>query len=224
MALRVREVLSEQGGKAPRILRIAQDLERYLGLTQQVIDQTRRRVLEGESVAAADKIVSIFEEHTDIIRKDRRETLFGHKICLSAGASSMILDCWVLEGNPADSTLAQTMIERQQEILGRVPRQVSFDGCFASKPNLDEIKEQGVQDVVFSKRRGLAISDMAKSIWVYRRLRNFRAGIEGIISVLKRAFGLDRCTWRSLPSFRSYVWGSIIACNLLVFARHAVAS
>ena len=201
-------------------LRLTQQLERYLELTRQVIDQARRRVLEGESVPAADKIVSIFEDHTDIIRKDARDTLYGHKICLSAGTSSLVFDCQILEGNPPDSTLAVTMIERHAEIHGRVPRQVAFDGGFSSRSNLDDIKELGVEDVVFAKGRGMKVSDMAKSSWVYQRLRHFRAGIEGIISFLKRAFGLDRCHWRSLPSFRSYVWGAIITSNLLVIARH----
>jgi IS5 family transposase len=230
-ARRVLEVLQEQLKsrdfdplKALALKGIAQELEHFLPLTRQVIEQTRRRVLEGETVPAGEKIVSIFEEHTDIIRKDRRETLYGHKICLTAGASSMILDCKVLEGNPADSTLAETMVDRQREIFARFPRQVTFDGCFASKPNLRAIKaKQGVEDVVFSKGRGLAISDMARSSWVYRRLWRFRAGVEGLISFLKRIFGLDRCTWRSWPSFQSYVWGSILACNLLVMARHLLA-
>lgn len=203
--------------------RIVQDFDRFLPLTQRVMDQARRRVLEGESVPTAEKIVSIFEDHTDIIRKDRRETLFGHKICLTSGASSLILDCKVLEGNPADSTLAQTMAERQSEIYSRPPRQIVFDGGFASKLNLKEIKALGVQDVAFSKGRGLAISDMVKSTWVYKKLRDFRAGIEGNISFLKRIFGLDRCTWKSKPSFQSYVWGSILSFNLLVFARHQLS-
>jgi IS5 family transposase len=200
--------------------RVAEELDRFLPLTQRVMDQTQRRVLEGESVPAGEKIVSIFEDHTDIIRKDRRETLYGHKICLTSGASSLILDCKVLEGNPADSTLAKVMVERQSEIYSRPPRQIVFDGGFASKMNLSEIKALGVQDVAFSKGRGLAIGDMVKSTWVYRRLRDFRAGIEGNISFLKRVFGLDRCTWKSRPSFQSYVWGSILSFNLLVLARH----
>jgi IS5 family transposase len=200
--------------------RVAEELDRFLPLTQRVMDQTQRRVLEGESVPAGEKIVSIFEDHTDIIRKDRRETLYGHKICLTSGASSLILDCKVLEGNPADSTLAKVMVERQSEIYSRPPRQIVFDGGFASKMNLSEIKALGVQDVAFSKGRGLAIGDMVKSTWVYRRLRDFRAGIEGNISFLKRVFGLDRCTWKSKPSFQSYVWGSILSFNLLVLARH----
>lgn len=195
-------------------------LEHFLPLTQQVMDQTRRRVLEGQSVATEEKIVSIFEAHTDIIRKDNRETLYGHKICLTGGASSMILDCMVLEGNPADSTLAKTMVDRQAEIFSHPPRQIVFDGCFASKMNLSEIKGAGVEDVAFSKGRGLEIGDMVKDSWVYKRLRDFRAGIEGNISFLKRVFGLDRCTWKSWPSFQSYVWGSIVSFNFLVLARH----
>jgi IS5 family transposase len=202
---------------------VAADLDRFLPLTRRVMDQTRRRVLEGQSVPASEKIVSIFEEHTDIIRKDNRETLYGHKICLTGGASSMILDCKVLEGNPADSTLAKTMVDRQVEIFSRPPRQVVFDGGFASKVNLSDLKASGVEDVAFSKGRGLEISDMVKSSWVYKRLRDFRAGIEGNISFLKRIFGLDRCTWRSWSSFQSYVWGSILGFNLLVFARHLLS-
>ena len=203
--------------------RAADALEHFLPLTQQVMDQARRRVLEGQSVAAEEKIVSIFEEHTDILRKDNRETLYGHKICLTGGASSMILDCKVLEGNPADSTLAKAMVDRQVEIFSHPPRQIVFDGSFASKMNLSEIKASGVEDVAFSKGRGLEIGDMVKDSWVYKRLRDFRAGIEGNISFLKRVFGLDRCTWKSWPSFQSYVWGSIVSFNLLVMARHLLS-
>lgn len=195
------------------------ELLHFLGLTERVLDQTRRRVVEGQSVPASEKLVSIFEDHTDVIRKDYRNTYYGHKICLTGGKSSMILDCQILDGNPADATLAVSAMKRLKRIYGRAPRQAVFDGAFASRSNLKDIKNLGVQDVVFSKGRHLKISDMAKSTWVYRDLRRFRAGIEGCISFLKRVFGLDRCTWRTLPSFKSYVWGSVIACNLLLMAR-----
>jgi IS5 family transposase len=222
--LRRKEVLDSLDLFEYLVAKAAADaLERFLPLAQQVMDQTRRRVLEGQSVAAGEKIVSIFEEHTDIIRKDNRETLYGHKICLTGGASSMILDCKVLEGNPADSTLAKAMVDRQVEIFSHPPRQIVFDGGFASKMNLGEIKASGVEDVAFSKSRGLEVGDMVKNSWVYKRLRDFRAGIEGNISFLKRVFGLDRCTWKSWPSFQSYVWGSIVSFNLLVLARHLLS-
>ncbi len=207
---------------AGRAKSLAAELRHYVGMAKRVIDQTRRRVLEGESVPAAEKVVSIFESHTDIIRKGNRETHYGHKLYLSSGASGLFTDCLVLDGNPGDVTLVTEAIDRHAEIFGRPPRQVAFDGGFASKANLQTAKERGVTDVVFAKRCGLQVSEMAKSSWVYRRLRNFRAGIEGGISFLKRAFGLGRCSWRSLASFKSYVWSGVIAANLLVMARHVI--
>ena len=199
---------------------LAHQLRHYVALAKRVIGQTERRVLNGESVPAEEKIVSIFEPHTDIIVKDRRETLYGHKICLTSGASGLVTDVVVEEGNPADSTLAVKMIERQRAMYGKLPRQVSFDGGFTSRDNLETLKELGVEDVAFTKRGGLQITEMVKSSWVYRRLRNFRAGIEGTVSFLKRVFGLNRCTWSGFRSFKAYVCGSVLACNLLVLARH----
>jgi IS5 family transposase len=129
----------------------------------------------------------------------------------------------IAEGNPADTMMAIPMLRRQARILGRVPEQAAFDGGFASKDNLAAGKALGIHDVAFSKKRGLAISDMTRSAWVYRCLRNFRAGIEGLISFLKRAFGLDRCTWKGASSFASYVMASVVAGNLLTLARHMLA-
>jgi transposase, IS5 family len=188
-----------------------------------VIDQTERRVLRGEQVPVEEKIVSLFEPHTDIIVKDRRETYYGHKVTLAGGASGLILDVVVERGNPADSTRAVPMLERQKQIYGRPPRQASFDGGYASKQNLIEAKALGVEDVCFAKKRGLTIPEMVRSSWVYRRLRDFRAGIEGMISYLKRVFGLERCTWKGELSFGAYVWASVVSANFLTLARHLVS-
>ena len=126
------------------------------------------------------------------------------------------------DGNPADSTLAGEMIARQTLFYGRPPRQAALDGGFASKANLAELKVAGVQDVMFNKKRGLKVVDMARSSYVYKKLRNWRAGMEGMISFLKRCFGAGRCTWRGLESFKSYVWGSVVSANLLILARHTM--
>lgn len=200
-------------------LAMRDELEQYLSMTKQVVLQTRRRVFDGEQVPASDKLVSIFESHTDIIKKKRRDTEYGHKLCLSVGDSCLIYDCLVLNGNPADSTLAATMVERHCELFGKEPRQTAFDGGFASKLNLQAIKELGVNDVAFNKKRGLKVEDMAKSSWVYRQLSRFRAGVEGVISYLKRCFGLGRCNWKGFGSFKAYVWSSIVTANLLTMAR-----
>jgi hypothetical protein len=84
------------------------------------------------------------------------------------------VDVVVEKGNPADTTLAQKMVERVGSVLGRLPKQVSFDGGFSSKANVTGIKKLGVTDVAFSKHVGLNVSDMATSPWVFRKLRSRR--------------------------------------------------
>lgn len=221
---RVRSALMRGPTADPlRAMVIEAELQHYLALARQVITQTERRVLGGESLLPQDKIVSIFEPHTDIIIKDRRETLFGHKVTITGGVSGLLIDLVIEQGNPADVTLAERMVARQQEIFGRVPRQAAFDGGFASKENLSAIKQLGVKDVAFAKKRGLAITEMAKSTWVYKKLRNFRAGIEGMISFLKRCFAMGRCTWRGLASFQAYAWSSVLTANFLLVARRSTS-
>ena len=98
------------------------------------------------------------------------------------------------------------------------PRQVAADGGYASRDNLTAAKARGVTDVAFHKKRGLAVEDMVKSRWVYRKLGNFRAGIEAGISCLNRAYGLARCTWRGLDHFKTYIWSAVVAHNLVLLA------
>jgi transposase, IS5 family len=198
---------------------LARKLERTIRILDTVINQTERRVLKGEKVPASEKIVSFFEDHTDIIVKGRRDTEYGHKIFLTGGSSTMILGCLIVRGNPADTDLYEPLLEQHKKWYGKMPRQVTADGGFASKDNLVYAKDEGVKDAVFAKKRGLSVLAMAKSSWVYKKLRNFRAGIEAGISTLKRAFGLDRCTWSSWEGFQRYVLSSIVSYNLLVMAR-----
>ncbi len=195
------------------------EVNHYKPLILQVIDQTERRIFKGEKVPAKEKLFSLFEEHTDIIIKGSRDIQYGHKLNLSSGRSGMILDVVVESGNPADSERFIPMLDRHIAHYNQPPRQVAADGGYASKANLDKAKQRGVEDVVFHKKRGLKVEDMAKSPWVYRKLRNFRAGIEAGISCLKRAWGLKRCTWKGVEHFKAYVWSSVVAHNLTLLGR-----
>ena len=223
-ATRAESILEQLSSADTRLLALLFDIRHYLGLSEQVYDQTYRRVIQGESVPADQKVVSIFEEHTDIIIKDSRDTHYGHKICLTGGASNLILDCMILEGNPADTELVEKMLDRQQQIYGRYPLKVALDGGFASKDNLSKAKEREIKDVCFAKKRGLKQEDMCRSEYVYNKLRRFRAGIESGISWLKRSFGLTRCTWKGFRSFKCYVLASVVAANLLTMARKKLAT
>ena len=207
----------------PSQMTLVFELQEYIKLFEKIIDQTHRRVVLGESVPASEKVVSIFEPHTDIIVKDRRDTFYGHKVCLTGGASNLILDCYITDGNPADTSLTERMLDRQKEIYGRYPLKVAFDGGFASKENLEKAKTKKIKDVCFGKKRGLKVEDMCRSSYVYKRLRCFRAGIEAGISLIKRCFGFSICTWKGYRSFKSYVWSSIVSVNLLTLARAEIA-
>lgn len=193
----------------------------FLPLVERVIAQTERRVFAGEAVPAVEKLVSLFETHADIIVKGGRDVRYGHKLNLTTGRSGLILDIVIEAGNPADVERFLPMIERHCALHGAPPRQMASDGGYASLANLKHAKALGVDDVAFHKKRGITIEAMVKSRWVYRKLRNFRAGIEANISCLKRVFGLARCTWRGLEHFKAYVWSSVVAYNLVLFARLA---
>ena len=192
---------------------------RYGVLLARVIDQTERRVLKGETVPASEKVFSLFEAQPDIINKGGREIQYGHKLNLTTGVSGLVLDVLIEPGNPADSERFMPLLERQIACYGRAPRQVAADGGYASQANVRHAKALGVKDVAFRKKKGLRVEQMAKSLWVYRRLCDFRAGIEAGISCLKRAYGLTRCTWKGLSHFRAYVWSAVVAHNLAVFTR-----
>ena len=221
--IQAEKLLGELYSTSITLIALLNDIQHYGDLAKQVYDQTYRRVIHSESVPADQKVVSIFEEHTDVIVKDRRDTHYGHKICLTGGASNLILDCVILEGNPADTDLVEQMLDRQKQIYGRYPLKVALDGGFASKDNLSIAKKRKIKDVCFAKKRGLKETDMCRSNYVYKKLRRFRAGIESGISWLKRSFGLTRCTWKGFRSFKCYVLSSVVAANLLTMARKKLA-
>jgi transposase, IS5 family len=194
-------------------------VDHYLPLIARVLDQSERRVLRGQAVPANEKLVSLFEPHADIIVKGLRDVQYGHKLNLVTGKSGLILDLVIEAGNPADAERFLAMLDRHIARCGTPPRQIAADGGYASRDNLTAAKARGIADVAFHKKRGLAVADMTKSPWVYRKLRNFRAGIEAAISCFKRAYGGGRCTWRGLDHFQAYVWSAVVAHNLVLFAR-----
>jgi len=189
------------------------------GLLGRVVEQTRRRVLDGETVPAQEKVVSLFEPHTDIVVKGGRRTQYGHKLNLATGRSGLVLDVVVEDGNPADSARCLPMLERHAARWGAAPTHAAFDGGYASRENLKAAKELGVTHAVFQKTRGLKDEDMSPSSWIRRQLRNFRAGVEAGISHLKRCFGLGLCRWKGLPAFRAYVQSAVFAHNLVRLVR-----
>jgi IS5 family transposase len=194
-------------------------IKQLLVLVSKVMSQTTQRIVLGESVPAVDKVVSLYEPHTDIIKKGGRDVQFGHKLNLSTGKSGLVLDVVIERGNPADSNRFLRMLKRHRRVYGEVPNAVAVDGGYAAQDNLVKAKAMGIKSVAFDKRVNLTIEEMTGSDWLYRELKRFRAGIEASISYLKRCFGMSRVTWKGWDNFRSSIYLSVFSHNLIVWAR-----
>lgn len=162
-----------------------------------------------------DKIFSIYEEHTDIIVKGQREALFGHKINLAAGKSNLVLNCNILQGNPADKSLFQATIDTVISDYGIVPRDSATDGGYSSLKNLEYAQEVGIKNIVFNKVVG-SMQNIASSLNMETRLKKWRSTMEAIISNIKRGFNIRTCNWKGWIHFQAKVLWSVLAYNFSV--------
>lgn len=196
-----------------------EEIEHYRDLTEKVIDQTERRVINDEKVPSSAKIVSLFEPHTDIIIKGRRDIDYGHKINLASDKRGLITAVMIEEGNPSDVERYLPMLNEHAELYGHLPTTVVADGGYASQDNVVKGKGLGIKQVVFHKKKGITLRAMGVQKKTYEKLRDFRAGIEGNISELKRAFGASKALWKGLDGFKADVWASVISYNLTRLVR-----
>ena len=195
----------------------------YLELFKAVIDQTQRRIYNDEEVPSTEKIVSIFEPHTDIIVKGEREVLYGHKVNLATQQDGFITYLNIESGNPSDATLYQCVLEACESDYRQTPKTAVADGCYASADNVTASKALGIRQNVFTKTRDLTLTQMGVKRKTFDALKCFRAGVEGNISELKRAFGAGKSTWKGLEGFNAFVWASTLCYNLIRTVRFSSA-
>jgi transposase, IS5 family len=185
---------------------------------QTVTDIAYRREILDEQVPVEDKIFSIFEDHTDCIKKGGREVIFGHKINFSSGKSNLIFDCIQERGNPADTSYLPKTLDNMKTNYKITPRDVAFDGGYASKNNLDDAKERGIINIVFNKVKG-SMQNSASSKKMETMLKKWRSGMEAIISNFKRGLNASMCPWKGWEAFKCFVLWSLITFNMRVIAK-----
>jgi transposase, IS5 family len=217
-AQHVRSALAEVSGRLAQRLR--RDLDRVQPLVEQVIGQTERRVLQGERVPASDKVLSLFEPHTALIRrgKARQPTEFGSKVLLDEVEGGIITRYEVLVGNPPDAPQLLPSVAQHRAHFGRAPYLVAADRNFWSPDTEQEARAMGVRRVAIP-RRGGSKAPGERERW-FRRGHRFRVGIEGRISVLRRRFGLERCRYHGHAGMERWVGLGILAHNLRTISRH----
>jgi transposase, IS5 family len=176
-----------------------------------------RRVLQGESVPATLKLVSLFEAHTAIIRRKKpaKETEFGHKVWLDEVEGGIVTRWQVLSGNPPDEEQWQPALDHHIDQFGHPPWQASADRGLYSPDNETYAQAKGVKRIILPKP---GRKDDARRLLEqqpgFKRGRRFHAGIEGRISVLKRKHQLDRCLDHGVDGFDKWVGWGVIANNL----------
>ena len=153
------------------------EVEHYRALLLKVIDQTQRRVFNEEKVPASEKIVSLFEPHTDIIVKGKRDVRYGHKVNLATQGDGFITYLNIEDGNPADKILYLPVLDACHNDFEQRPVSVVADGGYASQANVTLARASGVKRAVFNKRVGLGYHQMGVKKKTFEALKNFRAGI-----------------------------------------------
>lgn len=196
-------------------------IDHYCQLGARVIGQSRRRVLEGEQVATEEKIYSIFETHTDLIKRGKiqKPIEFGHKIFLAESARGLITQYRVLEGNPPDHVHVKPSLERHQETFGWAPAWYSSDRGFFSDENIKACPQ--VKLVCIPQRGGKRTSQRQafERSPEFKKGQRFRAGIEGRISVLFRGRGMKRCLAEGRDRFEVLIGAAVLTNNLMNIAH-----
>jgi transposase, IS5 family len=204
--------------------RLSEVLETFIPRAEQVVSQTVRRVFQGEKVPASEKIVSLFEPHSAIIRRNkaRKPTEYGHKVWLDEVDGGIVTRWQVLEGNPNDDQQWLPSLEHHIECFGRPPNQMSADRGVHSSQNEQIAQQRGVKRVILPQpgRKSEARKRHEKQRW-FQRGRRWHAGVEGRISVLKRRNELDRCRDHGVQGFDRWVGWGVIANNLTAMGRKA---
>ncbi len=206
---------------AIRALRL--QIEHYCQLGERVIDQAHRRVLQGEQVPSGQKVYSIFEPHTDLIKRGKvdKPVEFGHKVFLAESACGLITQYRVLDGNPSDEDHVEPSLMRHQKTFGNAPALYSTDRGFYSEKNVRTCEQAGVGVASIPQRGGKKTPEREahERSSTFRKGQRFRAGIEGRISVLFRGRGMKRCLAQGRTRFELLVGAAVLANNLMVIAQ-----
>ena len=192
-----------------------------LGL--RVADQARRRVLEEEQVPTSEKLYSIFEPHTDLIKRGKvnKPIEFGHKVFLAESAQGLVTQYWVLKGNPSDEDHVKPALDNHKTMFGSAPEVFAGDRGFDNRDNQNECLQAGVAYPSIPQCGGkkTAEREALEKTPDFKKGQRFRVGIEGRISVLFRGRGMKRCLAQGPERFESFIGAAVLANNLMKIAQ-----
>jgi len=193
-------------------------------LIERVIDQATRRVLQGETVPAQEKVASLWEPHTQIICRGKpqpHETEFGHKVNYAEVEHGLISDWQVIaQGNPPDAEMLPPLLRQHCKRFGHAPHILAGDRGLFSPDHESLARSLGVEHIAIPQtgRRSPERTAYEKQDW-FKKGQRFRNGIEGRISVVKRTVQLRRCPAHGADGFERWVGTGLLVANLVIIAR-----
>lgn len=196
---------------------LCEHLTEMAGRVKQVIKQTKARVFEGITQLPG-KIVSLFEPHSEIIRKGKasKPTEFGKMVQVQEAEHQIITHYDVFDQRPSDRHLLIGAVETHERVLGRVPHMVTADAGYYSRAQEQAVEAHGVKWVAVPNRNTKSAERKKKqhSRW-FKKAQRWRTGCEGRISVLKRRHGLSRCRYRGSDGMKRWVGLGVMADTLI---------
>lgn len=212
--------------KQKRVIGLKTQLTTMIGRVQSVIKQTRTRILAGDT-KYGDKLVSVFEPQTEIIRKGKasKPTEFGKLVKVQEAENQIVTHYEVYDERPNDASLLVESVDKHLEQTGRVPHLVAADAGFYSQANEKQLEEMGVKRVSIPNRNTRSPQRRAhqKKRW-FKNGQRWRTGCEGRISVLKRRHGLTRCLYSGQEGRQRWVGLGVIADNLINMGHHLASN
>lgn len=200
----------------------AAELKHYLPIIQKIIGQAESRVLFGEQVPSAEKIYSLFEEHTELIKRGKARKLieFGHKVLLAETREKFIIHYETMPKQRADKELIESSLNAHNKVFRCRPDILAGDkGFYESREQIENLSKKIETVSICKKGRRTEKEDQRESTEEFKDGQRFRAGIEGTISVLKRAFKLGKCLFKGFKNFASSVGCAVFCHNLVMLAR-----
>jgi len=198
------------------------ELEHYLPLGRHVVDQSRRAQLLGEKVPASERIFSIFEEHTELLKrgKAQKPVEFGHMVTIGQTEEKFISFYDVRQKSLHDSALKDIALEHHRTSFGAYPERFTADKNYYTSMDDIESWEEKIEFMAIGKKGRRDGAELAREHSdIFRELQRFRAGVEGSISVLKRAFGLRRCRFKGFSGFAASIGCLVLCHNLVLLSR-----
>ena len=207
------------GRRTSGVRQLGDKLQETVNLVRRVLAQARARVLKGDT-HHPEKVLSIFEPHTEVIRKGKaaKPTEFGNVVKLQEADGQIITDYQVCAPRVPDDCLWGPALERHRALFGRPPRLAVADAGFASTANERMAASLGVQRVALPRRGRPPSTAPPRPRW-YRQALRWRTGSEGRISAAKRCHGLRRCRYRGRQGMERWVGLGVLASNLRILAR-----